>query len=287
MRIFEGISAEGSVIGYSQGGRALLWKDDVVTWLGSQSGENGIEGVPKGISNDGSVIAGYGLRGSINEAFRWTSESLTWLGFTGEGAVQSWGMDVSADGNVLVGYNTTASGTLAFRWQDGTMVALDPIDPDKKDPVSNEPYDGSIALGISGDGSIVVGEDLTAFEGRTAVMWAAENQYAPVRLNDIVEPADRDFFNMTDVEAISADGKTIVGTGKDKGGGTAAYALLLIDDWAGYPVEPDGQSVNTGEYLGWIDIKEKPWIYIYAIDTYAYLPEEFVGPSGAWLWMLR
>ncbi len=52
--------------------------------------------------------------------------------------------------------------------------------------------------------------------------------------------------------------------------------------WAGYLIESDGRSVNTGDYLGWIDIATKPWVYVYNLGGWTYLPESHVTETGAW-----
>ncbi|MFO7724460.1 MAG: DNRLRE domain-containing protein [Oceanipulchritudo sp.] len=56
-------------------------------------------------------------------------------------------------------------------------------------------------------------------------------------------------------------------------------------NWAGYPVESDGVSVNTESFLGWVDIDKAPWVYIYALETYMFLPEENVSSAGGWAYV--
>jgi hypothetical protein len=55
-----------------------------------------------------------------------------------------------------------------------------------------------------------------------------------------------------------------------------------VQNWADYPVEGDGVSVNTTDFLGWIDISQAPWIYSYSLGKFLYLPEENVSSAGAW-----
>ena len=55
--------------------------------------------------------------------------------------------------------------------------------------------------------------------------------------------------------------------------------------WAGYPIEPDGRSVFTDGFLGWIDIGEGDWVYVYALNKYLYAPEGNVSQSGGWVWI--
>lgn len=69
---------------------------------------------------------------------------------------------------------------------------------------------------------------------------------------------------------------------------TVSYTVADgVDTWAGYPVSGDGVSVNTGEFIGWIDITQAPWIYSYSLDDFLYLPEESVGSAGGWAFVPR
>ncbi len=55
--------------------------------------------------------------------------------------------------------------------------------------------------------------------------------------------------------------------------------------WANYPILEDGRTVNTGDYLGWIDIETKPWVYVYNLGNWIYLPESHVTEVGAWTYI--
>jgi hypothetical protein len=55
--------------------------------------------------------------------------------------------------------------------------------------------------------------------------------------------------------------------------------------WANYPV--DGSYVNTGTFLGWLDIHYDPYIWSFSMDTFLYLPESAVGTSGAWVYFYK
>jgi len=62
---------------------------------------------------------------------------------------------------------------------------------------------------------------------------------------------------------------------------TAGPPLL----WAGYQIEPDGRSVNTGDWLGWIDVGTPPWVYSYTLNKFIYLPEDEITDLGAWSYL--
>lgn len=56
-------------------------------------------------------------------------------------------------------------------------------------------------------------------------------------------------------------------------------------DWAGYPIQADGHSVDTGDFLGWMDVDNQPWIYCYDLGHWIYCEEEAVTETGAWVYM--
>lgn len=53
--------------------------------------------------------------------------------------------------------------------------------------------------------------------------------------------------------------------------------------WAGYPIE-DGY-VNTGAFMGWLEVSADPWIWSVSLNSYIYLPEGHVDGSGAWTYI--
>lgn len=65
---------------------------------------------------------------------------------------------------------------------------------------------------------------------------------------------------------------------------TVPVTITPPTTWAGYPINEDGRSVDTGTFIGWIDIGDDPWIWIYAVNSYVYAPEDFISESGGWMW---
>ena len=65
------------------------------------------------------------------------------------------------------------------------------------------------------------------------------------------------------------------------------FIVRLVDaqDWGGFEVLPDGHSINTGGFMGYIDITSAPWVWVYSLDRYVYMDESYVNPSGGWLWL--
>lgn len=55
--------------------------------------------------------------------------------------------------------------------------------------------------------------------------------------------------------------------------------------WADYPMGPDGRNVDTLDLLAFLETSKAPWVYVYDLAKYIYLPEGFVSGGGAWAWI--
>jgi uncharacterized membrane protein len=197
-------NADGSVVvGYANGIGAFRWT--------AAAGVQGL-GQPAfgafAVSADGSVIVGeIGKR-----AIRWTAESGTQDLGSLPGADGTYGTaarGVNADGSVVVGW----SGPEAFRWTSaGGTQGLGHL-PGM--PIS-------AAFGVSDDGSIVVGCSSRSFNfdppNGVAFIWDAANGMRDLR-HVLVRDYGLDLtgWQLSAAHAISADGRTIVGTGANNG----------------------------------------------------------------------
>jgi octaheme c-type cytochrome (tetrathionate reductase family) len=56
--------------------------------------------------------------------------------------------------------------------------------------------------------------------------------------------------------------------------------------WGPYPVSP-AKGVDTGAWLGWLNVEFAPWVYSYTLGKYLYLPEESLSESGAWIYIMK
>jgi uncharacterized membrane protein len=118
----------------------------------------------------------------------------------------------------------TTDGYQAFRWTSATgMVGLG-------DLPGGASSDNSRALGVSGDGSIVVGFGTVAsiFDFQ-AVLW--RNGGATERLWDVlmangVDPSASGWSKLEVVDGISPDGSTLVGYGTRNGNQEAFVAVI-------------------------------------------------------------
>jgi predicted peptidase len=67
-----------------------------------------------------------------------------------------------------------------------------------------------------------------------------------------------------------------------------AQALLEtpVLEWAGYPVDAS-HIVNTGDFLGPLQVEHSPWVYSFLLGSWLHLPESLVRAEGAWVYVLR
>jgi probable HAF family extracellular repeat protein len=202
----------------------------------------------EGISADGSVIVGAGNLDlesfTTAEAFRWTAATgIVGLGDLPGGAVLSAADDVSADGSVVVGDSISASGFEAFRWTaGGGMVGLGDLP---------EGIFDSHAWGVSGDGSVIVGNGTTAL-GPEAFIWTEGGGMQNLRELLIAGGATGPTgWRLIEASAVSADGRTIVGIGRNPAGNLEAWMARLenVVALAG-DFNVDG-SVDAADYVVW------------------------------------
>lgn len=148
-----GMSDDGQVLvgyGFTTGStyRGFRWQNGVFTQFGTFGGPTSWA---YAASADGSAIAGAAEvmvnDQPFNRAFRWTEETgMVNLGVL-PGAIRSVGRGISADGSVVVGWSGFANTVHhAFRWENGVMT-----------DIHNPAFGQSEALGVSGNGQVVLG----------------------------------------------------------------------------------------------------------------------------------
>lgn len=111
---------------------------------------------------------------------------------------------ISADGSTVVGYTDTSTGAEAFRWNLATGLH------GLADLAGGIAW--SEAHGVSADGSVVVGLSHSA-QGMEAFRWSSDTGMSG--LGDFLD--DQQVSSLA--SAVSADGKTIIGTGNYSAGG--------------------------------------------------------------------
>jgi probable HAF family extracellular repeat protein len=223
-----GVSADGSiVVGQSTSSSGL----EAFRWT-SGTGMVGLGDLPGGvfsstaenISADGSVIAGAGNLDLVSfttvEAFRWTEATgMVGLGDLPGGDPLSAADDISANGLVIVGDSFSASGLEAFRWtNEGGMVGLGDLPGGIFE---------SHAWDVSADGSVIVGNGTTTL-GLEAFVWTAGGGMKNLREVLIAGGATGlTGWTLIEPSGVSADGRTIVGFGRDALGRGEAWIATI------------------------------------------------------------
>jgi probable HAF family extracellular repeat protein len=201
------VSADGSVVvGASSSANG---SEEAVRWTRA-GGPVGLGDLPggafyseaDGVSADGNVIVGSGGVAAdleLRQAFRWTpSNGMVGLGYlpgAGAGATSA-ANEVSRDGNTVVGFSSSGIGLQAFRWTPGAgMVGLGELPG----------HERNTALGVSGDGDVVVGTSIAASTGLIrAFRWTPGGGMAGL------DPLPDDAHSSA--RRVSADGRVVVGS---------------------------------------------------------------------------
>jgi uncharacterized membrane protein len=155
--------------------------------------------------------------GNARRAYRWSLaggyESLG--SFTGNDTLQAKG--ISGDGNIIVGQdfipqtqNSARSRSVAFTWRPGS--GLSQLPDLSSAPAGSSNSANSVALGISRDGSTIVGQSRGNDGFSQAVYWRGGTVTGLGFLSGAT-PTDVFFSsdNATSAQAASADGSVIVG----------------------------------------------------------------------------
>lgn len=231
----DGVSADGVVFALTDHAshHAYRWTENGgKVDLGSLGG---MDTIATGLSSDGAVVVGNSSRADSNwRAFRWT-QSGGMVELSGGGPDSS-AAAASADGSVVVGavssfVDTDGDGmpdldVKAARWtQSGGMVSLGALG-------------GSISFanGVSGDGSVVVGQSSTTNGKSHAFRWTQSGGMVDLGTLESDDWAD---YTESSAEGVSADGKVVVGFVKRDSGETIAFrwtqkmGMQTINEWAG------------------------------------------------------
>jgi probable HAF family extracellular repeat protein len=213
------VSADGNVVvGIFPGaieGEAFRWTEaSGMVGLGELGGGARSGSEAYGVSADGSVVTGASWSAAGWQAFRWTESSgMVGIGDLPGGRFESIAYGVSADGSVIVGSGEINGGRRAFRWTVGTgMVAL-------------TEFHYSYALAASGDGSVIVGRHQGPFVDQDAFIWDEAHgmrSLTTVLANAGVLPNG---WLLQEASGVSADGKRIVGWGRNPDGNTEAWLV--------------------------------------------------------------
>jgi len=307
-----GVSDDGYVVA---GVMQSQTHTDAVVWLDRDREARNIrehEGAPSssqawGVSPDGTVVVGEMDSPQGHQAFRWDlsgNGEIRGIGELPGGYTFGQALAVSNEGTVIVGISMGEDGEEGFRWENtgenGVMTRLGQIENE------NESFTcGSNALDISGDGEIIVGMSCEEFlygnipsRRPTAVIWHKETDYAIQSLNGLIDEegsVDRGGFWLETAHAISTDGTTIVGFGVSPDSVFDRPFILKLwresepvdDKYAGYPIVDEDGNVDTGSFIGWINVAEGNYIWSYGLNGWMYCDEDSITDSGGWMYVYK
>ncbi len=207
-----GVSADGNVIVGGSGGAFRWTSQSGFQFLNVFGGTR--SSVAYATSADGSVIVGEGnINDTEQRAFRWTAQNGSQdLGTLGG---FSSALATNSDGTVVVGTSRLPQSpegigrNRAFVWTDSAGM---------QDLGTVAGFEDSQALGVSGDGSIVVGNLIKAAGGSGSFIWSASNGMQDLTVFLVSIGLDMSNWYNLDARAISSDGNSIVGWGQTPSG---------------------------------------------------------------------
>ncbi|MFO0689940.1 MAG: PEP-CTERM sorting domain-containing protein [Myxococcota bacterium] len=260
-----GVSADGSfVVGVFIGSSG--WRDPVGWRFSGGTFERvpipglGIGDTPSAVTPDGSIVVGDAFRVEISTGHRSSLADLP------GGATRLHASGVSADGRFVVGLGYSDAGMQAVRWDESNVpLALAPARSQAFAVSANGAvvvgelggrafrWDetrgltllsdvsgadlGSSAIGMSADGSIVVGGYQTGPGIEHAVLWDLAGFAHP--LEALLAGLGVDLSGWSQLEratAISADGTRIVGYGIDVDGNRQAWLAVIPEPGTGLSI---------------------------------------------------
>lgn len=206
------------------------------------------------VSADGSVVVGTSDGGSSSfpKPVVWDAAGMpTVLGNLAGPTDAGSALGVSGDGNVIVGWTQSPSGSEAFRWTaSGGIAGLGDL--------PGSPF-SSRAMAASFDGSIIVGaaNRLTglSYVPGDAFIWDKSHGMRDLREVLVTEyslGAELDGWKLDSATAISADGMTIVGAGRDSTNLVRAWAVFLDSTTSAQPGDfDDDGDVDGADFTLW------------------------------------
>ncbi len=173
------------------------------------------------LSGDGGTLAG---TDPSSVAFIWTAPSGRSLIGVPSGATTSSAFAISADGSVVAGDDTTASGTRAFRWtRAGGFADLGALNP-------AAPFGATLANGISGDGSTIVGSSTSTTTAASGAPNLASHPFIWTAATGLIDLTPGSTENGT-ATAISRNGLVVVGTESPTGLHPSALPIATAFRW--------------------------------------------------------
>jgi hypothetical protein len=58
-----------------------------------------------------------------------------------------------------------------------------------------------------------------------------------------------------------------------------------LGDWALWPILDEAGNVDTGSWMGYINVASQPWIWSYSLNQWLYIDKNSVLSSGSWVYV--
>jgi uncharacterized membrane protein len=251
-----GMGRTGSLV------QALRWSTLSITDLGTLSGNSGRGCRATAVNKDGTVAAGYCLdANALSHSFRVDSNGIADIGMLPGSYYSCAANAMTGDGTTIVGGCTSSAGQHPFSWKaivmtdlgllpnatscaataisDDTKVVLGTCDATGANRVFRWTSAGMAELttmpgttatvpsDTSGDGSVIVGFSSVNGASSNAIMWDQVNGLRTVAAAVQAAGADLTGWTLTAANAITPDGKIIVGTGTNPAGAGEAWLARL------------------------------------------------------------
>lgn len=222
-----GVSADGSIIaGYAP--PSTLYQ--AATWTGTNNAVllgdlpgGSTASVGNAVTPNGKAVVGYGYGAAGKEAMFYSpATGMVGLGYLEPGGTESTALAVSADGSVIVGESKSGAGlTKGFRWtlaEGMTGLGTLPGGTGETHP-----------LAISQDGKIILG---TAYFSDTIKAFIWDEAHGMRELKAVLEAQGADFAGrpVPFASGISADGRRIIGYGRNAEGNTEGWLAVILPD---------------------------------------------------------
>ena len=238
--------------------------------------DTGIYMKPTAMSSDGSVVTMLIANGLIFSSYKWENGSVSNV-LEGEVYTDFLASGLSGNGSILAGSTSPdywqEPATPAYT-KEGLLVHLS---------LPNGFNSGS-AQSVSDDGSLIVGYGHSS--DPEAFMWRKDKGYVPENLNAFLDAAgvDRMGSVLTRAYAVSGDGSTLVGEVTHGDGKVEAFRMTIAypEAWGSFPIQ-NNTWVNTGDWLGWINVRYDPWIWRDDPGEWVYIPAQSASQGTGWI----
>lgn len=214
------VSHDGGVIAGRQGSNmAAIWTADGIRELGYLPGNT--TSFARAVSANGQVVVGESFGSTPGGIFRWTeADGMQRIGSPTDEYRMGSAFAISADGSIVGGSGSGPGGSGPAIWTEAEGVTM--LGPLPAGTYSGRVYEMSADAGVLGINAVESGT------GRgIAVLWTPE--WGQELLFDVLTQRcglDLTGWHLSEIGGISADGKTIVGTGVHDGVTEAFLAVI-------------------------------------------------------------